>query len=216
VATSLSIALPFALLLAVDVPVARPSLNPADPGWSVAAKTEGIVIYNRARPGSDLKEVLAVGSFDASPEHVHRVLDDNARYQDFMPYTKESRVLKREGDTVWSYERISAPLVAERDYTVKITHEREQRADGSAVLVHHFAQSNGDGPAPIEGVVRVQTLEGHWQLEPIEGGKRTRATYWVYTSPSGSVPTFLVNAANNNAVPALFDAVKKALPAHAR
>lgn len=211
-----SIALLLCLACVGDVPIPRPSLNPADPGWSVAAKADGIVIYNRARPGSDLKEVLAVGSFDASPEHVHRVLDDNAHYRDFMPYTKESRVLKREGDTVWSYERIAAPLVAERDYTVKITHEREARADGSAVLTHHFVQSNADGPGPTEGVVRVTVLEGHWQLEPLDGGKRTRATYWVYTSPSGSVPTFLVNAANNNAVPALFEAVAGALPAHAR
>ncbi|MBI1948787.1 MAG: cyclase/dehydrase [Deltaproteobacteria bacterium] len=190
------------------------SLAPPEGGWQEAAKVDGIVIYNRTRAGSDVKEVLAIGTFDAAPAHVHRVLDDNARYQDFMPYTKVSRVLKRDGDTVWSYERINAPLVAERDYVVKITHRAETRADGAVVLQHAFTQSNADGPAPVDGVVRVAVLDGRWQLEPIDGGKRTRATYWVYTSPGGSVPTFLVNAANTNAVPGLFDAVKKALPSH--
>ncbi|OGQ09189.1 MAG: hypothetical protein A2138_22125 [Deltaproteobacteria bacterium RBG_16_71_12] len=190
------------------------ALSPSDGGWREAARSGGVVIYNRARAGSDVREVLAVGTFDATPEHVHRVLDDNARYQDFMPYTKVSRVLKRDGDTVWSYERINAPLVAERDYVVKITHKTVTRADGAAVLHHAFTQSNADGPAEVGGVVRVAVLDGRWELEPIDGGKRTRATYWVYTSPGGSVPTFLVNAANNNAVPGLFDAVRRALPSH--
>lgn len=192
------------------------ALAPADEGWQEVAKAKGLVVYNRARPGSEVREVLAIGTFDASPEHVHRVLDDNAHYQDFMPYTKVSRVLKREGSTVWSYERINAPLVAERDYTVKITHQQLTRADGSVVMHHAFTQSNADGPAAVDGVVRIAVLDGRWELEPIEGGARTRATYWVYTSPGGSVPTFLVNAANTNAVPGLFDAVKGALPSHAR
>lgn len=192
------------------------ALAPPDGGWQEVAKATALVVYNRARPGSEVREVLAVGTFDATPEHVHRVLDDNAHYQDFMPYTKVSRVLKREGTTVWSYERIAAPLVSERDYTVKITHRQETRADGVVVLQHAFSQANADGPRAVDGVVRIDVLDGRWELEPIDGGARTRATYWVYTSPGGSVPTFLVNAANTNAVPGLFDAVKKALASHAR
>ena len=192
------------------------ALSPPEGSWQEAARSGDIVIYNRTRAGSDVREVLAVGTIDAAPEHVHRVLDDNARYQDFMPYTKESRVLKRDGATLWSYERINAPLVAERDYTVRITHREVKRGDGSVVLHHAFTQSNVDGPPAVDGVVRVAVLDGRWELEPIDGGKRTRATYWVYTSPGGSVPTFLVNAANTNAVPGLFDAVKHALPAHAK
>ncbi len=192
------------------------ALAPPDGGWQEVARAGDLVIYNRARDGSDVREVLAVGTFDATPEHVHRVLDDNAGYQDFMPYTKVSRVLKREGATVWSYERINAPLVAERDYTVKITHRTLTRGDGAVVVHHAFTQANADGPAPVDGVVRVAVLDGRWELEPTDGGARTRATYWVYTAPGGSVPTFIANAANTNAVPGLFDAVKKALPSHAR
>ena len=70
------------------------------------------MVYNRSKAGTELKEVLAVGTFDAPLAKVHAVLDDLGAYHEYMPYTKESHVIKREGDVVWTYERVNAPLVS--------------------------------------------------------------------------------------------------------
>jgi hypothetical protein len=197
-------ALPMALLLlAAD--------GAAGDGWKKVAESDGIVIQNRERPGSDVKEVLATGTFDAPPARVHKVLDDLGRYQEFMPYTKTSHVLKASPDVTITYERINAPLVDERDYTLRVTHEEKRLPDGSVVVKHMFTQSNKDGPPPVDGVVRVQTLDGWWELTPADGGTRTKARYWVFTSPGGNIPGWAVNLANENAIPNLFAAVKKAL-----
>ena len=50
---------------------------------------------------------------------------------------------------------------------------------------------------------------GYWLLEPREDGKKTFATYYVYTVPGGSIPTFIINQANGMAVPKVFEAIKK-------
>ena len=55
------------------------------PAWQEVGKGEHCKVYNRAKPGSDVKEVLAVGTFDAPVESVHAVLDDLGAYQEFMP-----------------------------------------------------------------------------------------------------------------------------------
>ncbi len=185
-----------------------------DAGWVEATRTDGVVIYNRERPGSEIKEVLATGSFDAPLDAVRAVLDDLGHYKDFMPYTKESReILKDKDGSVVTYERIAAPLSSERDYTIRVTHKTGTH-DGKTVVTHTFSLEKALGPKPVDGVVRLQVLEGHWRLEA--DGKRTKASYYVYTSPGGSIPSFVANMANNTAVPGLFNAVKKRLAAARR
>jgi len=46
-------------------------------------------------------------------------------------------------------------------------------------------------------------------MEPLDGGKRTRATYALFTDPGGSIPSFIANKANTTALPDLFAAVRK-------
>jgi hypothetical protein len=180
----------------------------AAPAWEEASKSEHCIVYNRAKEGSDVKEVLAVGWFDAPLEKVHAVLDDLENYKDFMPYTKESRLLKKEGDVVWTYERINAPLVSERDYPIRVWHDKTDKG-----VTHRFRYDPAYGPKEVDGVVRVTNLDGYWMLEPDPKAPttRTKGTYYVYTSPGGSVPTFVINGANNTAVPGLYETIKKRL-----
>jgi len=193
---------------AVVVVIALASAAPGDDGgWEEASKSDGLVIYNRAHAGSDIREVRAIGSFDAPPRRVHAVLDELGKYKDFMPYTVESHEIARDASGAVTHERIHAPLSDDRDYTIRVTCSEDEHG----VITHHFTLANELGPKPIDGVVRLQTLEGRWTLEPVDGGARTKATYWVYTAPGGMVPAFVANAANNTAVPGLFAAVAKRL-----
>lgn len=196
--------LPFALAFSLG------SAALADGDWEEASRSGNITIYNRSREGSEIKELRAVGKVKAPPWAVKNVIDDVGNYVKFMPYTKESRLIKKDGDTAITYQRINAPLVDNRDYTLKIQDKSRRSKDGKIIYKSTWSIANGSGPAPVSGVVRLTVNEGYWQLEEADGGEATRITYYVYTDPGGGLPTFVANMANSQGIPDLFKAVEKA------
>lgn len=167
----------------------------------------GLKVYAREKDGSDVKETRGVGSFTAPAWVIKNVIDDVGRYKEFMPYTKESTVISTGDGFVISYQRLSTPVVEDRDYTLKIIDESREDAAGKVVWKNRWTSSNA-GPAPKAGVTRVAVNEGYWQLEDQNGG--TKVTYYVYTNPGGGIPSFVINMANTQAVSELFKAVAKA------
>jgi hypothetical protein len=137
------------------------------------------------------------------------VLGDYERYKEIMPYTDESTVVASEpgGKVVHFYTLINAPFVAKRDYTLRIADESDWK-EGKGFLRTRWTTSD-KGPAQKDGVVRIKTNDGSWTLEPRDGGKKTFATYLIFTDPGGALPTFVVNRANSSAIPDVFAALRK-------
>ncbi len=177
--------------------------------WKLVATRQGIEIYNRVREGARVKEIRAVGVLDAPPWVCKNVVDDIERFDEFMPYTAESTVLEETDEGVLHYERVVAPLVSDRDYTLISRDDSRQEADGRVVYQRNWTAANERGPEPKRGVVRVAQVEGFWRFEPIDAGRRSRVTYYVFTDPGGRLPAFVVEAANRRAVPGLFAAVEE-------
>jgi hypothetical protein len=186
------------------------------PGWKEAARTEGITVYTRIPEGSDVGEVRAHGMIDAPPMAVWKAIRDYNNYKKTMPFTEESRILeeKDEGKVIYFYSVINAPLVSRRDYVIKLVDESKWE-DGSGYLKVTWTSAADKIPAK-DGMVRVKVNQGYWKLEPREGGAKTQATYYVLTDPGGSLPKFIVNQANNNAVPDVFKAVRKQATANTK
>ncbi len=182
----------------------------AEVGWEVAKQMDGLTVYAREREGSAVREMRAVGVIDAPPERVWKALRNYERYAQDMPYTEEARVLAREdGDRItWLYSVINAPLVDRRDYVIRLVDESKWK-DGKGYLRVTWKPANEKAPSRPDNIVRVQINEGYWHLEPAEGGK-TKATYYVYTDPGGSLPRWVANRANSTAVPDVFEHVRKA------
>lgn len=182
--------------------------------WEEVARADivgrPLVVYSRVIAGSDVREVRGLGSFDAPSWIVKNVIDDVVHYKDFMPYTKVSDVLSRHDGYMVSYQRISTPIVDDRDYTIKIFDESREDISGKVIWKNRWSEANKLGPALVDGAVRVGINEGYWLLEELDGGQRTKATYYVYTNPGGGLPAFIVNAANAQALPDLYKAVAKA------
>ena len=65
------------------------------------------MIYSRPHSGSSLKEFKATGEIAAPTGSVCEVVEDVDAYPSFMPYMTECRLLKRESDSVITYQRIS-------------------------------------------------------------------------------------------------------------
>lgn len=188
---------------------AAESLEPAKPGdgWKLVKEGGGISLYCRARAGTAVKEFKALGEIEASTCAVHNVIDDLENYPSFMPYTVECRLIKREGDSIYSYQRLSPKIVCDRDYTLRVR-ETSWPVQGGLVYLNQWEPANQFGPSEKPGVLRVKVDEGSWLLEP-EGTDKTRATYLIYTDSGGRLPAFLANFASEIGIRKLFAAVRK-------
>jgi hypothetical protein len=172
--------------------------------WREVSKNPSLTIYTRHRTGSTLEELRAVGELDASAAKVQTVLAEVSRYPEFMPFTKECRLLAR--DEQLCYMLLNPPIVGERDYTIRVHRESRKGDNGATAYYSHWEVANSEGPAPRPGVNRVNINEGSWLLEPV--GNRTRATYILFTD-GGGIPPFLANIANKQSVSQLFDALRE-------
>ncbi len=194
-------------LLAVALAVSAAGAETSKEEWKVAKQTSGVTIYSRPHNGSKLKEFKAVGEIDASSKTVHAVIDDVESYPDFMPYTAEARVLKRNPDSLITYQRISPKIVSDRDYTLRID-KKSWPAEFGIAYLNEWEPANESGPAEKPGVFRVKVVSGSWLLEPVAADK-TRATYFVFTDSGIVVPQFLANTISETGILKLFAAVRK-------
>lgn len=196
-----------AAFLVIDLCANRLAAEPeASPGeWKFISNKEGVALYRRQRPAS--YESRAVGEIAASTGLVHAVIGDLESYASFMPYTAECRVLKREGDSVVVYQRISAPLTSDRDYTVRVR-SSSKPVEGGMTYHSQWETENALGPPEKSGVVRVKLCEGSWLLEPT-GPNTTRATYMIYTNSGGMIPSFIKNTGSQIGIRKLFAAIRK-------
>lgn len=185
----------------------------AEPRWELAADPEGVKVYRRDKPGSEVKEMKAMGLIDGTPQEVWTVVRDYENYPKQMPFTVEAKVLSRtEGDKeILFYSLLNTPLVSPRDYMILLKDESDwKEGKGFLKVTWSAAAPEKDSLAPLKpDVVRVRINDGYWLLEPREDGKKTFATYYVYTSPGGSIPTFIANKGNDIAVPKVFESIRK-------
>jgi hypothetical protein len=193
--------------LALPAMADQPGLiAPAD-GWKFSSECDGIKIYSRAHPNSPIKEFRAIGKIEACSREVHAVIDDIARYPEFMPYVTECVLLKRDTDSILTYQRISPGMVCDRDYTLRISEKSWQSPDGFTFL-NRWQAANEFGPPEKPGVVRVKICQGSWLLEP-SGPAKTKATYSVCSDSAGKVPAFLANHFSEVGIREVFEVVRK-------
>jgi Polyketide cyclase / dehydrase and lipid transport len=178
-----------------------------DTSWQEIGRSADVTLLTRERGGSSIKELRGVGEIDAPLTKVKRVLNEVDSYPQFMPYTSEARVLSRDSTkhTVLQYMRLNPPIIGPRDFTI-VVHD-DQSSDER--YVSRWEQANDLGPPAAKGITRVKINEGSWLLESIDGGKKTQATYTVYTDGGGDLPSFIVNLANKKSVVDLIVAVRK-------
>jgi uncharacterized membrane protein len=182
--------------------------SPAQAGWKRVTKTsDGIVVDVLEKSGQAIVTVRGVWTAKQAPQPLWKVINDLERYKEFMPYIERAKVLKREGKSAWQYYSVDAPVVSDRDYTLKLTQDSNPGAKGLWRV--RWVADNKVGPKPVPGKVRVKIATGSWLLESVAGGKATKVTYTVRSDPGGSIPSWIANRANRKALPDVMRAVFK-------
>ena len=195
------------LALALPSMAEEPASIAAADGWKFSSEGDGIKIYSRAHANSLVKEFRAVGEIVARSREVHAVIDDIASYPEFMPYVTQCLLLKRDEDSILTYQRISPRIVCDRDYTLRIREKSWASSDGLTFL-NQWQIANELGPPEKPGVIRVKVCEGSWLLQP-SSLMTTKATYSVCSDSAGKVPVFLANHFSQVSIRKVFEVVRK-------
>jgi hypothetical protein len=172
-------------------------------GYELVTTEERVSVYRRR--GSSVIDLAAEGAFPGSPDTVRRVLLDYGQHARFVKGVVESRVLARGKQDQLVYQRLSLPLISDRDYTLQV----KWGASGRDLWMT-FGCANDRGPAPRPGVIRLSTHEGGWLLRP-EWGARSRARYQVRIDLGGSLPRWLARSGAGREIPTLFKNIERQL-----
>ena len=167
----------------------------------------GFGVWTREKPGTDVKEVKAVGEIDAPPSKVFDIVTDYEHQKGNLPYVEDQKVFARSDSEVTFWTVADFPMVSRRDWVLKSKFEKN--FDNGKYRASWEPFEVKEAPQPSDGVIRLKINTGSWTLEPLDGGARTRGTYYLFTDPGGSIPSFIANKANTKALPDLFEAVRK-------
>lgn len=175
--------------------------------WETVAE-KPFVVKVRSRPDSPVRDVWAEGTLAASAGDVQGALEEVDTYRQWMPYVKESRTVKElsEGERV-SYTKLDLPVVSSRDFILHVVRESGVAPDGTGVFAQRWWAEPDLFPQRRD-TVRLRLNEGSWRVEPRSDGS-SHAVYRFTVDPAGSIPTFLVNMGQKDAVRDTMRAVEK-------
>jgi hypothetical protein len=166
----------------------------AEPSWRVVETAGNLVLESRDVPGSRCAELRVKSQSKASVERLCAEAFGDGKLDADDGDLKARAILKESQNERTTYDQISPPLVAKRDYAVTAT--RKHFEDGSCTM--SFVAANEMAPALPAGWIRITTLKGAWKFTPTPSGN-TQIEYVIHTDPGGSVPTFLIEGARKKA-----------------
>lgn len=125
---------------------------------------------------------------DVPPAALMKVITDFASYPRFLPELDEALVLLAE-PRAWNV-RFALRVIRRIEYTLRLVQESDTRLSWS--LVEGAFKSN----------------DGSWDMEPIDGGTRTRATYAIDLDIGMFVPGSVLKTLLEHNLPATLAAFK--------
>lgn len=177
--------LPVALALLLSLVASTAGAEP----WRLVSDKGGLRMERRDVAGSGMPEVrVTAHSGLPAPRVAAAIWSERPGTKLQRRYPTQRTVLRATATERVVYQRINAPVVSERDYTV---HLRRSGDGVSAPILIGFEIDNGAGPPPVKGVVRLTVLRGGWSVAPTADGG-CDVSYTVHSEPGGNVPAFLV------------------------
>jgi ribosome-associated toxin RatA of RatAB toxin-antitoxin module len=168
-----------------------PSSAPEEPTPQELAESlrDGrVAVTDVVHPDTAVRYGRATAIVDAPSTLVTRIVTDYARYAEFLPHFKTSRVLSRRGEsaivyleaevlngaaTLWTQMRIR-PLPARHN------------ADGSLTTVFEATMQRGN----------VERMHARWEITPIDAGARTLLTLQFLVEPDLPLPASVISEQN--------------------
>jgi len=159
--------------------------------WALKKDENGIKVYTRYPPGSNLKEVRVVNNVKSSLSAIVSLLLDTKNYPGWIYACSEAQTLKLISDQEqYQYTVTNVPWpVSDRDVSAHFKVEQD-----SATRIVSVNSTGIPDYIPVkEGRVRVQHFQSNYKLTPLDSGM-VKVEFELYVDPGGSVPAWLINA----------------------
>ncbi|MBF0118269.1 MAG: hypothetical protein HQK79_05490 [Desulfobacterales bacterium] len=204
-------------------------LSAPDSSWEEINDKGDFKNYYKDDKESGTGKVLMIGVADATPARCFAVVGDYDEFPNFMPYMQYVKLINEnkvdENKTInHVFFYFSAPLIAGRYYTLELADEKNPDGKEGAYRSKWTMEKGKFRRTPDDAEIKkhvktglfqkpVETAfnDGYWLFEPLDGGKKTKVTYYVWTNPGGSIPDMAVNKGNKLALPELWKCFTKRL-----
>jgi hypothetical protein len=163
---------------------------PCKSDWLLVKDKNDIMIYSRLCDGTDIKEIRANTSINASMAYIAGLLMDVETFTQWMPNVKSTKILKRISEKeIYYYIEVKVPWpFTNRDNIMHI----KLLEDAETEVVSVVIESDADFIPPKEGLVRIPRARGEWKLTTNEDGS-TDVFLEYLANPGGKVPIWVVN-----------------------
>jgi len=169
-------------------------------GFDAVVTRDGVSVFKH-REARDIR-LVAEGVLPVPAEAVERALLDYESQRGRVDRLTEVEVLERSPQRLLVYQRLSLPVISDRDQTLEV---RWGKAGAGSWVRYDVAPDAG--PPPKDGVVRLQKHSGKWQILPGPEPGTTRLRFHVTIDMGGMVPRGLTKAGAGRDLPALFSAI---------
>lgn len=161
-------------------------------GWEKINEEEGIAVFRKSFPDSDVKGVGGECMIEASIGRILWVLMDNEHKGDWVDKFKSTKTLETPNDTSnIQYAAFSMPFpVTNRDFVYR--YDFSVDTGMNAVIVDVKSVEHEKAPAADSIGVRGEILHGRYILIP-KGPNQTFVKAEYLADPKGILPTWVVN-----------------------
>lgn len=158
-------------------------------GWEQIDEGDGIRVYKKDIPNSDLVAFRGDSLIDAPIEKVLWVLGDNTYRTEWVDRLKHSRILEQKGPYDYVvYQHFGLPFPAsDRDYVYR---GKAVKTGPGKVVLHLESVEHPKAPETVG--VRAQLVKSRYELIA-KGKNQTIVIVEIQTDPKGWIPSWVVN-----------------------
>ena len=168
-----------------------PELQPNQ--WTATDNKDGINSYIGPTGTNGTMATKVTMTLPTSPEKAVRIIADVDNYSQWVPYCEKSFTIQKVSDTVcYAYQRISAPLVSDRDLAMRLTVRKIANKEYEILLtaVPNFVKAENNA-------IRIEHFIARYHVYAISKDS-TCIEQVCEVNIGGSIPSFLLRWANHN------------------
>ncbi len=165
--------------------------------WQEVREESGIKISTGEWPDSEFAAFRSEMIFNTSMDRLLELIQDVAAYKEWMPSSKESRILKRNGEFSFVYYiSIKSPWpLNDRDW---VNHLEILKNDQNRSVTVLYESVQGY-VAEISDTVRVKNHFALWSLTPIDQN-RILSIWYAHNEPGGLIPAWAVHIVSDSMI----------------
>lgn len=178
------------VILALSLPAQSYAIG----DWRLDKTEDGIAVFSREYPGSNVREIKAVMRVNSGVDALVAVINDVPNSIRLSGVVAESSIVSRVDDWNYTvYQRMSMPWpVQDRDV---VSCREFNRNKITLVVTITDVACAGDMP-PKKNIIRMQKFRQQWELSPRAEGDEgeVEVEFFAHSEPGGPIPSWMVNS----------------------